>query len=186
MAAKKVVVAAEPQAAETVVVPVVEQDTKPAKVEVAQAPVKEKPKTVPAETSIMVEATSLLAKGSAEFASGTESLLRAVERLNTITNRLEAKVTIPDGFATRDELKTAVEIAVETRVVDVKSAISSLKGELALAFNSLARAVCTACGVVWEDEPSSYFFPGTPAAPSTNGDQEKTSDLEKALEELTI
>lgn len=170
--------------------PAVKVGPEPVKAEQAPEPKPEPAAETPtAAMPAVAETIALFARSGESFAKGTENLLRAVERLNTITNRLESKVTIPDAFVTRGELKSAVEVAVEARVVDVQSAISSLKGELTLALNTLARAVCTACSVEWEDEPSSYFLGGAPATAvpaSTNGDKGKTSDLEKALEELTI
>lgn len=162
----------------------------PAKVEKASAP-KTAPTEMPVSTETIADVISSLAKSSGSFARSTESLLRAVERLNTVTNRLEAKVVVPDGFATREDIQTAydaVTTAMRTEISGaIHAAVDSLKNELTVALNALGRSVCEACGREWEDEPSSYFFPGTVATVVlANGDRGKSSDLEKALEELKI
>lgn len=117
------------------------------------------------------EAVSLIAKTSEGFARGTASLLKAVERLNTICNSLEAKVISPelpsmDGFVKREELAVAVGKGIE-----------SLKVELVDFGNRLATAICEANGCEWGQEEAKYFF-------GPNSTETEKADIQEIMEAL--
>lgn len=146
----------------------------------APAPVPAPPP--PAAIPAVVETINVFARSGEAFAKAAENLLRAVERLNTVAGRLEAKVTVPDGFATCEQLEAAKATMVSTTSVMVNATVDRLKNELTAAFNALGRAVCEACGKEWEDENRADFFPDDTrtSAPELS----ENGDLADAVKEL--